>query len=99
MAMAAHVVVFDQLIARNIPDLLLTIGHRMHLHEVLKFTTVRWPARGDVGAMQLGDLRDMLRETAIDWAAPVPIIIPGAAPAGAALANWWQTQKRRTVPV
>jgi hypothetical protein len=92
MAMAAHVVRFNQLIALNIPDLLLTIGNRMHLHDVLKFTTVRWPSRGDVGPMQLGDLRDMLRETAINWVAPANIIIPNAAPADAALANWWQTQ-------
>ena len=72
MAEAAHFGRFDQLIARHIPDLLLTIGNRMHLHDVLKFTSVRWPTRGEVGPMQLGDLQAMLRATVIDWAAPVP---------------------------
>jgi len=90
MAEAAHWARFDQLIARNIPELLLTIGNRMHLHDVLKFTTVRWPTRGEVGPMQLGDLHAMLRATVIDWAAPIQIIVPAQAPVGAALNNWWQ---------
>jgi hypothetical protein len=90
MAEAAHFGRFDQLIARHIPDLLLTIGNRMHLHDVLKFTSVRWPTRGEVGPMQLGDLQVMLRATVIDWALPVPIIVPAAAPVDGALNNWWQ---------
>ena len=90
MAEAAHFGRFDQLIARHIPDLLLTIGNRMHLTDVLKFTSVRWPTRGEVGPMQLGDLQVMLRATVIDWAVPVPIIVPAAAPVDGALSNWWQ---------
>jgi hypothetical protein len=82
MAEAAHLARLDQLIARNIPDLLLTIGNRMHLHDVLKFISVHWPTRGEVGPMQLGDLQVMLRVTVIDWAAPVQIIVPGVAPVG-----------------
>ena len=66
MAEAAHFGRFDQLIARHISDLLLTIGNRMQLHDVLKFTSVRWPTRGEVGPMQLGDLQVMLRATVID---------------------------------
>ena len=67
MAAAAHLVAINRLLNLNIPDFLLTVGNRMFLHDVLKFTTVRWPTRGDAGPMQLGDLQVLLQETVIDW--------------------------------
>ena len=67
MAAAAHLAPINRLLDLNIPDFLLTVGNRMFLHDVLKFTTVRWPTRGDVGPMQLGDLQVLLQETVIDW--------------------------------
>ena len=94
MAVAAHLVAINRLIDLHIPDFLLTVGNRMFLHDVLKFTTVRWPTRGDAGPMWLGDLQVLLQETVIDWVAPVAIVIPavGHAPVDVALANWWRVQ-------
>jgi hypothetical protein len=64
MAEAAHLVAINRILALNIPDFLLTVGNRMFLHDVLKFTTVRWPTRGDAGPMQLGDLQVLAQSTA-----------------------------------